>query len=309
MDDGTLWSIGEVARRAGLTVKAVRFYSDRGLVAPVCRSGAGYRRYGPDAVARLALVRTLRELGLGLDVIRRVVERELSLGEVATRHAAALEAQIGVLRLRRAVLTAVAERGPSPEEMARMHRLARLGEDERRRLTGEFLDAVFAGTGGGAHAGARRSLTPELPGTPTEEQLAAWVELAELLEDPEFRAGVRRAVEEHTDDARPGRPPRPDVVALARDHANAALASGIDPCSPEAERVVAALGEDCARLLGRPDDSGLRPWMLRRLSAANDPRRERYAQLLAVVNGWPAPEPLAPALDWSVAALSERTAG
>ncbi len=86
-------------------------------MAPVCRSGAGYRRYGPDAVARLALVRTLRELGLGLDVIRRVIERELSLGEVAARHAAALEAQIGVLRLRWAVLTAVAERGPSPEEL------------------------------------------------------------------------------------------------------------------------------------------------------------------------------------------------
>jgi len=31
----------------------------------------------------------------------------------------------------------------------------------------------------------------------------------------------------------------------------------------------------------------------------NDPRRERYLTLLAVINGWPGPESLAPVLDWS----------
>jgi DNA-binding transcriptional MerR regulator len=34
MDDGTPYSIGELARRTGLTVKTVRFYSDRGIVVP-----------------------------------------------------------------------------------------------------------------------------------------------------------------------------------------------------------------------------------------------------------------------------------
>ncbi|MQY34726.1 hypothetical protein SRB17_26960 [Streptomyces sp. RB17] len=72
MDGGTLYSIGELARRTGLTVKRIRFCSDRGSVTQADRTPAGYRRYGPDAVARPALVRPLRELGLGLDVIRRV---------------------------------------------------------------------------------------------------------------------------------------------------------------------------------------------------------------------------------------------
>jgi len=34
MNGDTLYSIGELARRTGLTVKTIRFYSDRGIVAP-----------------------------------------------------------------------------------------------------------------------------------------------------------------------------------------------------------------------------------------------------------------------------------
>ncbi|MFD8526668.1 MerR family transcriptional regulator [Streptosporangium canum] len=84
MDGDTLYSIGDLARRTGLTVKAIRFYSDRGIVPPTDRSPAGYRLYGIDAVARLDLVRTLRDLGLDLPTIRRVVDREISLPEVAS---------------------------------------------------------------------------------------------------------------------------------------------------------------------------------------------------------------------------------
>lgn len=306
MDGGTPFPIGELARRTGLTVKTIRFYSDRGIVAPADRTPAGYRRYGPDAVARLELVRALRELGLGLDVIRQVLDREATLGEVAARHAAALDAQIGILRLRRAVLTAVARHDPTPEEMHRMHRLARLSAAERRRLTGEFLDTVFGGLG----EGPRRSFTPELPDDPTDEQVEAWVELAELSLDPDFRVRMRSMVENHAADLPAEGPvrPRPDVVALTRDHASAALASGLAPDSPRADPVVAALTADCALILGRPDDTTLHRTLLHRLETANDPRRDRYAELLARVNDWPAPEPLAPAIDWSVTALRARTA-
>jgi DNA-binding transcriptional MerR regulator len=113
MDGDTLYSIGELARRTGLTVKTIRFYSDRGIVAPTDRSPAGYRLYSIDAVARLDLVRTLRELGLDLPTIRKVVDRELSLPEVAAAHAEALAVQIRVLRLRRKPRGARVNRCPS----------------------------------------------------------------------------------------------------------------------------------------------------------------------------------------------------
>ncbi|WEB45337.1 MerR family transcriptional regulator [Streptomyces yunnanensis] len=310
MDGNTLYSIGELARRTGLTVKTIRFYSDRGIVAPTDRSPAGYRLYNIDAVARLDLVRTLRELGLDLPTIRKVVDRELSLPEVAAAHAEALAVQIRVLRLRRAVLTAVAERGSTPEETELMHRLAQLSEDERRRLIGDFLDAVFGGLDAApAFAGIMRSMTPELPDNPEAEQVQAWVELAEISLDPDFRAAMRRMAEDQAvEQARSDTMgPRRDITAAVRDQAGPALIAGIDPASPQADPIVAAFTAHYAHLLGRPDDVELRHRLATRLESVNDPRRERYLQLLAVVNGWPAPESPAPVIDWSVQALRVRT--
>jgi DNA-binding transcriptional MerR regulator len=291
------YSIGDLARRTGLTVKAIRFYSDEGLVPPVERSPAGYRRYGAEAVARLDLVRTLRDLGLDLRTIRKVLDREVSLPEVAAAHADALAVQIRVLRLRRAVLTAVARRGSTQEEMELMHELAKLSEAERRTLTDEFLGTVFGPDP--AFAGIARSMTPELPDDPEPEQVEAWVEIAELSQDPDFRATMRRVAEQHAAD-RGGAVGVPrDAFALVRAHAR----PGTDPDSAPARSAVAAVTARYARLVGRPDDGALRRRLLDRLETANDPRRERYEELLAVVNGWPPPESLAPTLDWFIRAL------
>ncbi|MDP9843869.1 MerR family transcriptional regulator [Streptosporangium lutulentum] len=312
MDGDTLYSIGDLARRTGLTVKAIRFYSDRGIVPPTDRSPAGYRLYDIDAVARLDLVRTLRDLGLDLPTIRRVVNREVSLPEVAAAHAEALAVQVRTLRLRRAVLTVVARRGSTPEEMDLMHKLAKLSEDERRRLIGDFLDAVFGGLD--AHpgfAGIMRTMTPELPDNPEAEQVEAWVELAELSQDPDFRAGMRRTAEQHAAEHARGdlTVPRRDAAAMVRDQAGPALAAGIDPLSPGADPVVGAITAQYARAFGHPDDADLRRRLLTLLETANDPRRELYLRRLAVINGWPAPESLAPVLDWSVQALRARVPG
>lgn len=91
MDDKTLLSIGAVAERTGLTVKAIRFYADRKIVAPSAIGPNGFRRYDSDAIARLELVRTLRALGLDLDTVRQVLARERTVPEVAAAHADALD--------------------------------------------------------------------------------------------------------------------------------------------------------------------------------------------------------------------------
>lgn len=69
-----LWSIGELAERAGATVKTVRFYSEQGLLPEAARSSGGHRRYGPEALQRLRLIRSLRGLDLPLPAIRRVLD-------------------------------------------------------------------------------------------------------------------------------------------------------------------------------------------------------------------------------------------
>ena len=306
MDGGRLYSIGDLARRTGVAVRTIRFYSDAGIVAPAGRSPAGHRLYDAGAVARLDLVRTLRGLDVDLPTIRKVLNRELSLPAVAAAHAEAVDVQIRILRLRRAVLIAAARLGSTPEEMDLMHKLARLSQDERQRLIGDFLDAVFGGQDAEpAFAGIRRSMTPELPDDPEAEQVHAWAELAELSQDPDFRASMRRMASDEAAERGQGdaQVPRRGLVAVVRDQATPAVAARIEPDSPQASPVVAALTAHYAQILGRPDDTELRRQLLARLESVNDPRRERYLTLLAVINGWPAPDSLASVLDWSIRAL------
>ncbi|NYI05214.1 helix-turn-helix domain-containing protein [Allostreptomyces psammosilenae] len=306
MDGDTLFTIGDLARRTGLTVKTIRFYSDTGIVPPTDRSPAGYRLYDIDALARLDLVRTLRDLGLDLAAIRRVLEREVSVSEIAAAHADALEVQIRTLRLRRAVLRAVAKRGSTLEETDLMHKLAKLSDEERRRLIHDFIDDTFGGLDANAEfVDMMRSAMPELPDDPEPEQVDAWVELAELTQDPDFRAAVRRMAEYQA--AERGRGDgtglHHELTEAVRDTVGRALDAGTAPDSAEAAHVVAALTARYAQTFNRPDDADLRTWLLTRLEVANDPRTERYWHLLASINGWPLPPTLAPVFTWFTQAL------
>ena len=56
--------IGQLASRTGLSVRTLRFYADAGVLPEDGRSAAGYRLFGPDAVARARLIGTLREIGV-----------------------------------------------------------------------------------------------------------------------------------------------------------------------------------------------------------------------------------------------------
>ncbi|WP_328926430.1 MerR family transcriptional regulator [Streptomyces sp. NBC_00190] len=312
MDGAPLYRIGDLARLTGVTVKTIRFYSDHGLVVPVGRSPGGYRLYDLDAVARLDLVRSLRELGLDLETVGKVIDRELLLPGVAAAHAEALDVQIRILRMRRAVLTAVAQRGSTPEEMHLLHKLARLSEEERQRLVGGFLEAVFGDLEADAsRAGITRSMTPELPDDPEAEQVQAWVELAELAQDPDFRATVRRMAEDQAAERGPGEAtvPKRDLAATVCGEVAPAVAARIGPTSSRGAEIASTLTAHYARLLGLPDDMELRGRLVSRLERMNDPRREQYFRLLAVINGWEAPESLTPVLDWAVQAVQAVRAG
>lgn len=61
--------IGELARRSGLSVDAIRYYERRGVLPRAERTDARYRVFGEESVARLALVRQLQDLGFTLDEV------------------------------------------------------------------------------------------------------------------------------------------------------------------------------------------------------------------------------------------------
>ena len=59
-------TIGAVARAAGGGVETIRYYERSGLLEPPPRSPAGYRRYPPETVARIAAYKRLQRLGFTL---------------------------------------------------------------------------------------------------------------------------------------------------------------------------------------------------------------------------------------------------
>jgi len=63
-------------------VRTIRFWSDAGVLPSAARTGGGRRVYDAACVARLELVVTLRELGLGLPDVRRVLDRSYVLQRV-----------------------------------------------------------------------------------------------------------------------------------------------------------------------------------------------------------------------------------
>jgi DNA-binding transcriptional MerR regulator len=194
--EGDRYRIGELARLSGLSVKTIRFYSDRGLVPPADRTEAGYRVYDERALAQLELIRALRELGASLADVERVLRREFDVSELVALQLVAVEAQLRVLRVRRAVLLAVASGELDGQELRTVARLAHISDDERKRIVEEFLDDVLGGLEIDPDLEARlRGGLPELPEEPTPEQLEAWVELAELVRDPDFRGRIRQMAE------------------------------------------------------------------------------------------------------------------
>jgi hypothetical protein len=215
---------------------------------------------------------------------------------------AALDAQIRSLKVTRAVLSSVARRGSTAEEMTLTNKLARLSAAERNRIVEDFMAEVFEGLDT-ADPDIRRRLRfapADLPDDPTPEQVDAWVELAELIQDPQFRATMRRAVEFNAADRGPDVQPGTSLWFMSRlvQLAGEALRDGIAPEAPEAEGILRGL-------LGDADLDDV----LERLEAATTTRLARYRELSAVMRGLEPQPSYEQEFSWVVAALRARAGG
>ena len=104
-----LLKVGELARRTGLTVRALHHYDSIGLLHPSGRSDNGYRLYSRDDVARLHSIQTLRRMGLSLGDVAQlldggtvtlpaILERQIGVLDQEISQAQALRARLGVMQ-------------------------------------------------------------------------------------------------------------------------------------------------------------------------------------------------------------------
>lgn len=110
-------TIGEMAKRSGLTAKMIRHYESLGLLPPAVRSEAGYRHYQEADVQQLRFIRQARELGFSLPQIGELLnlwhdqQRPSSkVKQVAQQHIAVLEQKITELTQMKSALETLVSR-------------------------------------------------------------------------------------------------------------------------------------------------------------------------------------------------------
>src|SRR6188508_2526704 len=91
-------SIGELAKLAGVSIRTLHHYDEVGLLSPLQRSKAGYRRYGPPEVERLHQILVYRDLGFDLARIASILDDSAvdAMAQLRRQHAL-LRGEIGRL--------------------------------------------------------------------------------------------------------------------------------------------------------------------------------------------------------------------
>ena len=144
-----LLKVGELAKRSGLTVRALHHFDEIGLLQPSARSEAGYRLYSRDDVARLHGIQALRHLGLPLKEIGTMLAGDgRALPMIVARQIRALDHEITQATELRARLALMMERfsaGAQPEmadwlaSLEMMATYARyFSTDEIKRILGNW---------------------------------------------------------------------------------------------------------------------------------------------------------------------------
>lgn len=171
--DRRMITIGQVAAYAGVTIKAVRHYHERGLLEAPPRDASGYRRYSAGHAITLIKIKTLADAGVPLARVKELLAAEPKRFRDAMKEIdRTLQAKADEIQQTR-------------------KRIAQLGAGDRLFVSiavADYLDKLVA------IGVSRRQVQMERDGwilmqSVSPKQAAAWIaEKRKLLKDPEFRA-------------------------------------------------------------------------------------------------------------------------
>ncbi|MGW1767791.1 helix-turn-helix domain-containing protein [Streptomyces sp. NPDC002073] len=308
MSPDDTWSIGELAERAGVTVKTVRFYSDGGLLPEAGRSGGGHRRYGPEALDRLRLIRSLRALDLPVPDVGRVLEREDLrdgvLEDVIADRLRELGSQMAALRWREAALQLVQD-CPATERADRLRLIGAVSAPPSTAPMAAFWRGLLPPRlSSGLRSAIVEAAVPQPPADPTPAQVLAFARLHALVAEVLPHVDACRPTARRSDGAG-----RPDVLYSGLGEAYALAADAVRARRvPQGGEALDAFVGAYAGARGVRDTGAFRRELGVVLAGAADPFLDRYWRLVGEVSGGSAgaAEPnMGDAHEWLRAALGD----
>lgn len=133
--------IGELAKEAGVSVQAVRYYERRGLLPTPNRTMSGYREYDGSDILRLSFISRAKDLGFTLSEARELIDLQVRRGttadDVRKQALDKLESTRSKIRDLRSIAAALervvtaCDAHGSPDTCALMHALGAQGDPQR----------------------------------------------------------------------------------------------------------------------------------------------------------------------------------
>ena len=308
-----LYTIGEMARRSGVSVKTIRHYSDTGVLPPAEVSRAGYRLYREQDRSRLELVRTLRAAGFGLVTIERLVGGEGDPSEALKLQAEAVDLQLRTLKRQRALLWSALGRKDAVDSYPdRARALGLLEAGEREAFLAEHLEKSLEEVpmDPDVKAWFWRHIVTGMPDELDEEQLEAWAELARLASDETFIEALRRQTKPFWETAGESFDSGAwsEAMSTALDEAAGYVREDRPPTGKREQSVIGNWIETSARAIGKRNDSRFAGWMLSHHEQTYDPRMERYWELISILKQWGYDPTITKAYQWLIEGLRWRVA-
>ncbi|WP_053720911.1 MerR family transcriptional regulator [Saccharothrix sp. NRRL B-16348] len=195
--DQPRWSVGALAKVAGMTVRTLHHYDELGLLRPSERTPSGHRRYTEADLHRLYQIRLLRQLGMSLDEIGGVLAGTSDPGPLAgvlAGHLAQLDEQVWRLNaLRRQTRGLLAQltspTRPDPDRLLALLGSTTVFDGHLTRDQREFLDQHAFEIG----PDARKKLDEEW--RDVLAKIVGHYRAGDPVDDPEVRRTARRLVD------------------------------------------------------------------------------------------------------------------
>ncbi|GAV13945.1 MerR family transcriptional regulator [Paenibacillus sp. NAIST15-1] len=200
------YSIGEVSKRTGATVKTIRYYDEIQLLPASKLNSTGYRYYNDEDIAQLELILLLRYLGFAVQEIKQMLQHDMPVSTSIQWQLEAIEQQIEHLGQMKQILVHAQEQQHRGAPLAYLHDIADIVHKSSRQRQ-QFIASKMQHALSAKQLPDRwreQVLTACIGFVPkeqelTEDQLHAWSRMSAMLDDPAFVQEINQKLKPYWD--------------------------------------------------------------------------------------------------------------